>query len=995
MELLLGLLVLGILLGPWIAVWILHHRIREQAETIAQRFGSLAQRLQAVETAVKKLERASAEEPQLPRAIQPLVPPEPATVSESHNVEPTPQSRVAEEIPLRQPVTAKPVTPTVAPSTPKALTPSAPPTAARQETAAIADKIRMSGGLEDLLGKNWLNKAGIVLLVMGVAFLLQATLKALGPAGKILLGYASSLALLGVGIWSERFDRYRMLARAGIGGGWALLFFTTYAMYHVPAAQVLTSQLLDLILMLGVALAMVAHTLRYNSQVVTGLAFLLAYLTIFVSRVSVYSLTAGVVLALGIVLIVARKRWFELEVFGIIATYLNHYFWLRSILEPMGENRQSFAEFLPSAAILISYWLIYRVSYVARRVETDSEEHISTVAAMLNTAFLLALMRYQSLHPEWAFWVLLALGTAEMAFGQLPATKRRRVAFAVLTTMGATLLIAAIPFRYSGENVSVLWIMESEALFLIGIWSCEAVFTRLGLAAGIATAGQMLGVDVFRVFVNRIEHIDLGPDYRVGLLVVGLGAAVLYANSHWFSRKWPQTFSAEIDRQLLTLTSYAAAALATAALWMAFPDVWTAVAWSMLALSLAIVGRHFEWEDLAIQANVISAAALVRVLVVNLASMEQFHGISLRLVSVSMVAALYYLTAHWTGFSRQKVGMRLSSAYTWTASVLVAVLICYEADPIYVALLWCIFGLTLFQIGLRNRDSVLRWQAYLAVAASFARMLLFNLAHGPQPADFSARVYSVVPIAIICFYIFASNAKFDNDNERHLSVLFAWLGTMAVLALTWYECLPDWTVTAWACVTLLLLAVADLLKISVFTQQGVIVAAVVLLRAVLFNFDGLTPGWSERSVAVAAASAILFASLYFCFRLRKVEGPPNERPIELTLRAVFDRPEQTFFFVPLLMTTILLGLEMRSGLTTVSWGIEAVLVFFFALWVNERSYQLSGLALLLLCVGKIVVIDVWGLNPRDRYITFIIMGCALLLVSFLYTRHRDTIKQYL
>jgi uncharacterized membrane protein len=70
-------------------------------------------------------------------------------------------------------------------------------------------------------------------------------------------------------------------------------------------------------------------------------------------------------------------------------------------------------------------------------------------------------------------------------------------------------------------------------------------------------------------------------------------------------------------------------------------------------------------------------------------------------------------------------------------------------------------------------------------------------------------------------------------------------------------------------------------------------------------------------------------------------------------------------------------------------------VFLFALWVGERSYRLSGLGLLLLCVGKIVVIDVWGLGARDRYVTFIIMGGALLLVSFLYTKYRETIKEYL
>jgi hypothetical protein len=39
--------------------------------------------------------------------------------------------------------------------------------------------------------------------------------------------------------------------------------------------------------------------------------------------------------------------------------------------------------------------------------------------------------------------------------------------------------------------------------------------------------------------------------------------------------------------------------------------------------------------------------------------------------------------------------------------------------------------------------------------------------------------------------------------------------------------------------------------------------------------------------------------------------------------------------------------------------------------------------------------DVWGLQPRDRYITFIIVGAALLFVSYLYSRYRDAIRQLL
>jgi uncharacterized membrane protein len=63
--------------------------------------------------------------------------------------------------------------------------------------------------------------------------------------------------------------------------------------------------------------------------------------------------------------------------------------------------------------------------------------------------------------------------------------------------------------------------------------------------------------------------------------------------------------------------------------------------------------------------------------------------------------------------------------------------------------------------------------------------------------------------------------------------------------------------------------------------------------------------------------------------------------------------------------------------------------------VGERSYRLTGLALLLICVAKIVLLDAWRLQPRDRYLTLIIVGVALLTVSFLYSRYREAIRRLL
>src|SRR5262249_21939770 len=156
---------------------------------------------------------------------------------------------------------------------------------------------------------------------------------------------------------------------------------------------------------------------------------------------------------------------------------------------------------------------------------------------------------------------------------------------------------------------SMIWLMEAEALFFAGIWAKEVVFTRLGLLTGFFAAGQMIGIDAFRLLADRMNDQRLDPDYHVGLLVLGFASAIFYANAYWVPARWKQPFTGELDQNLLKVTSYVAGILAITSLWMAFPDVWTAVLWSAFALSLAFIARRTQVDDLAIQANIISAAA--------------------------------------------------------------------------------------------------------------------------------------------------------------------------------------------------------------------------------------------------------------------------------------------------------------------------------------------------------------------------------------------------
>jgi uncharacterized membrane protein len=867
---------------------------------------------------------------------------------------------------------------------------------ARQDEASA----RHAVSLEERLGANWLNKLGIVILVFGVAFFLAYQLKNLGALGKVMVGYAVSLTLLLGNLVLERRNQYRTIARAGIGGGWALLFFTTYAMYHVQATRVLDSQAVDLVLLFIVATGMVWHSLRYKSQVVTGLAFLLAFSTVSISQVDVYSLIASAVLAVGLVYVTSQEHWAELELAGVIAVYGSHFYWLYRVLQPHGGPGHQFPEFYASAGLIILYWAVFRVAYVCRMPRDHREDLLTSFTAVLNSAGLLGLLKYQSSHPEWAFWALLALGAVEMLLA-LYVRHRRRSAFIVLSCIATGLLLAAVPFRYHGAHWALLWILEAEVLFVCGVRMREVVFRRLGLLCGFVAAFQLFAVELASVSAQRVLH-PIGGRYWGAVLAFAVAAAAYWCNGEAAVRRWPDIAVEQIDNALLRTTSYLGLAAAATGLWIYFPDAETVLAWMALVIVLGVAADKLDSGDLSLQTDILAAGVLLRVMVVNLDATGHWGWLTQRAISVGIVSLLFYAAA-W----RKKGALDLSPAYiapayTWAGSLLVALLLWYELRPVGVAMGWAVLGLVLLEIGILRQREYLRHQAFLLLAASFARIFFVNLNVASNGHLLGPRVYTVTPLVAGFFWAYErlrenrSPARF----ERIAADIACCFGTIALAALVYFEIMPEWVVIAWAILVFLLLGVALLLNRRLFLAQGLVLAVAVFARALLFNLASATllqgPVWQRRSVCIGLATAVLFLALPLAFRLRQLDrAASTPRRWVAWGELVVARPEQLLFFAPLLLLTITLAHEMRAGMITVTWSALGVAVFLLALLVRERSYRLAGLGLLLLGVAKILFIDIWNLAPTDRYITLIVVGVALLLVSFLYTRYREVILKFL
>lgn len=493
----------------------------------------------------------------------------------------------AEELPSPEPA------PAAAIPTPQPAVPPFIPSFATYDPAtpreSVFDRLKTNLPLEQFLGMNLFAKVGIVLLVLGLALLGRIFLIAMGPELRVAMTYAIATVMLLGGVWLERRERYRLLGRTGIGGGWALLFFTTYAMHHVAPMIVMRSNTLDCLLMLIVAVAMVVHTLRYRSQLVTGLAFLLAFSTVALSQDTVYALIAGVILALGIAAIGLYMSWFELEIFGILASYANHFYWVHK-LYPNTPAGHAFPEFWPSAIILVLYWLTFRVSYVVRRVTSPRQEAISTIAALANTMLLLAVMKFQATHPELAFYALLGLGALEFIFGQLPVTRRRPAAFTLLTVIGALLIFAAVPFWFSGNNIALFWMVAAEALLIAGLVQKEALFRRLGLLAGVLT-GLLIVYEARGIIELRASSEELLLKNGILLLTCG---ALFYWNALYLHGRWKAHFG-KLDSGLATAQSYLGCITAFLGVWALFTADWTAVGWATMLVGSVLAARYCKY----------------------------------------------------------------------------------------------------------------------------------------------------------------------------------------------------------------------------------------------------------------------------------------------------------------------------------------------------------------------------------------------------------------
>ncbi|MGH9603095.1 MAG: hypothetical protein ACRD24_11985, partial [Terriglobales bacterium] len=380
------------------------------------------------------------------------------------------------------------------------------------------------------------------------------------------------------------------------------------------------------------------------------------------------------------------------------------------------------------------------------------------------------------------------------------------------------------------------WVIPQSAAFTLVLGLAATALQRKDFAA----QGNLLAAATFMgTLLTMGEVPGTYANVTLRLVNVMLVTLALYAYSRWSAMP-----GADVTHHMGAVHTSAATILMASLMWYELPEAWTAVVWMAFALLLVVLGRGLGRRDLPLEGQVLALAAVARVLLVNVRLEEGLRGVSLRLITMAGVAAAAYVLSRWAEVKDVALSKYFSSVWTWAGSLLAALLIYYELRPVSVAVGWAAFGVLLFELGSTTMSRALRMQGYTALTASFVRLFFVNLNAATVPGELSTRVYTIVPLALAYFYVYARIA-YAADEELATETapavvahVHAWFGTIALAALMRFELDPNWVAAGWAGLVVAAMAASWMTEKRVFQAQALVMSYAVLFRGLLYNLYG-------------------------------------------------------------------------------------------------------------------------------------------------------------
>jgi hypothetical protein len=187
--------------------------------------------------------------------------------------------------------------------------------------------------------------------------------------------------------------------------------------------------------------------------------------------------------------------------------------------------------------------------------------------------------------------------------------------------------------------------------------------------------------------------------------------------------------------------------------WNEVTNAAVGLAWGMVGIALVEAGRALTDRPLRAQGHALLILSFARIFIADLNAAQRVGGVSARLLTVSLLAAIYYYAA----FTTDRATSRMRSPYLWFGLGALAALARFELGIAWVAVAWAALAVIVYIAGRRFDLSPLRHQAYLLALLVGVRCAFDNFYQVGEWRFTNVRTVSVTAAALLLYLLLAAS----------------------------------------------------------------------------------------------------------------------------------------------------------------------------------------------------------------------------------------------
>jgi uncharacterized membrane protein len=343
----------------------------------------------------------------------------------------------------------------------------------REEPAPVPDSwwdkwVRNNPDLEKFVGENLVNKIGITVLVLGIAFFVKYAIDQnwITETGRVCIGIACGIILVAIAHYLR--NSYRSFSSVMAGGGIAVFYFTIAFAFH---EYQLFSQTAAFVLMVFITGFAVALSLLYNKVELAVIAVIGGFLAPFlVSNGSGNYLVLFsylLILDIGILVIAYFKKWPLLLLLAFFFTWIIFGGWLINIFSFSSQA----LPYKNSLLFATAFYLVFLTTLLINNLRTQKPFKAIDFSLLLFISFsyyaqgMISLSVWNNGAYQGIFTMALGLVNLSLAWYIFNSGKGDRNLLYLLIGLTLTFISLAAPVQLHGHSITLFWSAECVLLY--------------------------------------------------------------------------------------------------------------------------------------------------------------------------------------------------------------------------------------------------------------------------------------------------------------------------------------------------------------------------------------------------------------------------------------------------------------------------------------------------------------------------------------------------